>query len=194
MKRRMLAEATWHTMDRGVRRLDLFRDDSDRRTFLEYAAEQASESRVNVRVYTLMDNHFHLQAASGSDRLGEFMQVVKSRYSRFVNRKYGLKGATFEGPYRAYPASSPWQVLKTAVYILLNPVSAGIVKRPEEYPWSSYGDLFGSSKLPLKCECGPLLDLLDGDRNVARREFMELLQSHRTPPHASEDPAVAIQE
>jgi hypothetical protein len=52
--------AVYHVLNRGDRREEIFRDDLDRRRFLETLAEACAKTGWQVQAYCLMPNHFHL--------------------------------------------------------------------------------------------------------------------------------------
>ena len=57
----------------------------------------------------------------------------------YVNNTYGRTSTLWEGRYKASIVEEDRYLLSCYRYIELNPVRAGMVKRPEDYPWSSYG-------------------------------------------------------
>ena len=52
--------AVYHVMSRGDRREPVFKDDHDRKTFLETLAQCCARTRWEVHALCLMPNHFHL--------------------------------------------------------------------------------------------------------------------------------------
>lgn len=65
--------------------------------------------------------------------------MVGSRYAQYMNKAYKRTGTLWEGRHRGSLVQSDRYFLITMRYIELNPVRANMVKRPEEYRWSSYG-------------------------------------------------------
>jgi putative transposase len=57
---------------------------------------------------------------------------------QYFNYRYGRTGTLWEGRYRATVLDSEQYLLTCCRYIELNPVRAGMVRRPADYPWSSY--------------------------------------------------------
>jgi putative transposase len=85
----------------------------------------------------MMPNHVHLIAVPGAeDSLHKAIGEAHRRYTRYVNFQKGWKGYLWQGRFASYPMDE--QHLMAAVrYIELNPVRAGLVKKPEDYKWSS---------------------------------------------------------
>jgi hypothetical protein len=66
------------------------------------------------------------------------MQNLQFRYTRNFNLKYKKWGHLFQGRYKAILCQKDSYFLELSAYIHLNPVRAGLVKDPIDYPWSSY--------------------------------------------------------
>lgn len=66
------------------------------------------------------------------------MQSVGRRYAQYFNRTYHRSGSLWEGRYKSALVDTERYLLACYRYIELNPVRAGIVRKPEDYPYSSY--------------------------------------------------------
>jgi putative transposase len=66
------------------------------------------------------------------------MKELGERYSQYFNGQYSRTGTPWDGRYRAYVIENERYLLTCLRYVELNPVRAGMVLRPEDYPWSSY--------------------------------------------------------
>jgi len=77
------------------------------------------------------------------------MRKFKHAYSSWLNLKYGRVGHSFQGRFHSIPVEKDAYFTTVARYIHLNPVRAGIVLRPEEYPWSNYARLLAADRDPL---------------------------------------------
>ena len=60
-----------------------------------------------------------------------------------MNKRYRRCGSIFQGRFQAILIDNDAYVLNLSRYIHLNPVKAGLVKRPEEWEFSSYSDYVG---------------------------------------------------
>jgi len=128
-----------HVILRGTDRAAVFFHDEDRHFFLSCLAEAAAEARVAVHAYVLMTNHIHLlMTATEDDGVSRVMKRVGQRYVQHVNRSYRRTGGLFEGRFRSSLIEADGYLLACYRYIELNPVRAGLVSGPGEYPWSSY--------------------------------------------------------
>jgi REP element-mobilizing transposase RayT len=95
--------------------------------------------------------------------LSNFLKELKQRVSIFVNRRLERTGTLWEGRFKSVLVEGGEQSLLTvAAYIDLNPVRAGLVKRPEDYRWSGYGEAVGGGKGAAKARVGLGLIVRDG--------------------------------
>ncbi len=130
---------TQHVVQRGNNRQACFFAESDYRKYLASLAEAAKKYACQVHAYVLMTNHVHLLVTPATSRgIAQMMQSIGRRYVRHVNAEYGRTGTLWEGRYRAGLVQSDGHLLTCHRYIELNPLRAGMIPSPVNYPWSSY--------------------------------------------------------
>jgi putative transposase len=130
-----------HLITRGNDRAPCFFEDADRQVYLRCLAQAAGVTGCDLHAYVLMTNHVHLLATGNTGgAVSRMMQVVGTRYARYVNRTYGRTGTLFEGRFKSSLVDSERYFMTCMCYIELNPVRAGMVNAPATYPWSSFGD------------------------------------------------------
>lgn len=133
-----------HVIQRGNNRQSIFADREDFETMLSLLADNAQKFGVAVHAYVLMDNHFHLLATpTTADGLPQMMQAVGRRYVQYFNRRHARTGTLWEGRYRSTVLQPERYLLPCMVYLDLNPVRAGQVAQPGDYPWSSHAHWLG---------------------------------------------------
>jgi len=126
-----------HVIQRGNRRQRVFFADSDYNSYIELMAEWCRKNKVEIWAYCLMPNHAHLIAVpSSEDSLCRAIGEAHRRYTRMINFRKKWRGFLWQGRFASYPMDEKYLYL-AARYIELNPVRAGLAKRPEEYQWSS---------------------------------------------------------
>jgi putative transposase len=137
--RYFLPEQPLHVIQRGNNREAIFFDDIDYERYADWLAAAATAYGCAVHAYVLMTNHVHLLVTpERADSLPRTMQSLGRRYVRHVNFLYRRTGTLWEGRYRAAPIDSEAYFLACCRYIELNPVRAGMVTHPRDYPWSSW--------------------------------------------------------
>jgi putative transposase len=129
-----------HIVQRGNNRAPCFFEVRDFDQYLHYLLRASLTERCRVHAYCLMSNHVHLLVTPESETAGaRFMKAVNQCYTQYVNRVRGRTGTLWEGRYRSSVVYALRYVLACYRYIELNPVRAGIVRHPADYPWSSFG-------------------------------------------------------
>lgn len=128
-----------HIIQRGNNRQACFFADEDYRFYLDKLARASSHAGCQIHAYALMTNHVHLLVTSNqSQGVGDMMKMLGQRYVQYVNRAYRRSGTLWEGRFRSCPIQEDTYLLSCMRYIELNPVRAGMVAHPGDYPWSSY--------------------------------------------------------
>lgn len=127
-----------HVIQRGNDRQPIFRDDVDRRRYLETLLDVTRTNRVAVHAYVLMDDHMHMLATPATaEGLSRAMQSLGRRYVGWFNARHQRSGTLWEGRFRCAVIETERYLLACMCFIELNPVRAGMVARAADYPWSS---------------------------------------------------------
>jgi putative transposase len=133
-----------HLIQRGNNRQAIFESKADYELLLALLEEHAAKQQVALHAYVLMSNHFHVLATPGTEEgIPQMMQAVGRRYVRHFNQRHGRSGTLWEGRYKSTLIQAERYLLACMVYIDLNPVRAGLVADPAEYPWSSHRHYVG---------------------------------------------------
>lgn len=138
--------ALYHVILRGNNRQEIFFSAADRVYLDELVARASGELGASIHAYCWMPNHVHMAVRIGDRPLGRLMQWVASRYAFHVNRRREATGHLFERRYRAILVDSDAYALQLVRYIHRNPVKAGLVSTPAEYPWSSHRQYLNCSR------------------------------------------------
>lgn len=128
-----------HVIQRGNNRQAVFFGDEDYRAYLKWLGAAASDSGCAIHAYVLMTNHVHL-LMTPCDRtsISTTLQALGRRFVPYVNHCHQRTGTLWEGRFKASLMQEEHYLLACYRYIELNPVRAGMVASPEEYPWSSH--------------------------------------------------------
>lgn len=71
--------------------------------------------------------------------VSEFTRELKVDFARFYNKRHGRRGYFWGDRFKSVIVEKGETLINCLAYIDLNPVRAGLVKRPEDYRWSSLG-------------------------------------------------------
>ncbi len=94
---------------------------------------------VEMISYCLMPTHIHLILKQVKDRgISIFMSKVLNSYTKYFNHKNKRKGPLWEGRFQNVRVKTDEQLLHLTRYIHLNPVTAHLVDKPQDWKFSSY--------------------------------------------------------
>jgi REP-associated tyrosine transposase len=174
-KRRLLAaDALYHITCRGVRRLPIYHADRDRALFLALLRRTLHRFHWRCQAYCLMGNHFHVIVQTDEPTLSTGMHWLNTAYARTFNKRHGFEGHLFDRRFSSTLVESSAQLMLTARYVELNPVRAGVVQQPDEWPWSSFRFHAGGAQSSL-LDGAWLLDLFGRDRAKASAAYVEFV-------------------
>ena len=176
-QRPQLDFANWHVTARGSRRLPLFHDDADFRTFYALLGETCGKSGMSLIADCLLSNHFHLALGGSSSALTQCMQRLNRAYSGYHNTRYQLSGHAFEQAYFGEPVPSDFILTRVIRYIHLNPVRAKRVPLPEQYAWSSYRRMINGDVGILTPGELDFLGLFEGDVRQAQSAYRQFTEA-----------------
>ncbi|RII26047.1 MAG: transposase [Geobacter sp.] len=187
-----------HVTQRGVRSMDVFHSDEDRHAYLAFLSEEAARFNVEILSWCLMTNHVHFIAVPNSETaLARGFGEAHRRYTRMKNFSQGVRGYLFQGRFSSCVLDQR-HLLAAARYVALNPVVAGMVETPWEYPWSSTRYHCGLSDHDLLVKDRTLLGLVTDWKEFlsceASTESDRLRQSTRTGRPAGNEQFIAAIE
>ena len=133
----VVPEYPHHIIQRGNRRQKVFFNEGDYKEYLRLLNNYSLRFKVDILAYCLMPNHIHLIAIpheGGS--LAQAIGETHRNYTRFINFREKWRGYLWQGRFSSYVLDESY-LLAVTRYILLNPVKAGIAKKPWDYKWAS---------------------------------------------------------
>jgi putative transposase len=100
--------------------------------------EVRRDTGLEIFAWVVMPDHVHLVLrASPPLTMGRLMQLIKDRFANRYNEFTGNRGRVWQDRYHARVLASDRAVAAAIEYVHHNPVSAGFVAAPEDFPWSS---------------------------------------------------------
>lgn len=162
--------AVYHVTSRGNERRDIFLDDADREHFLKLLGEVVRRFGWIVTAYTLMTNQFHLVIETPSPTLSRGMQWLNASYAAWFNREHKRWGHLFGDRFHAFLVEKETYYRELLRYVVLNPVRAKMVERPEQYLWSSYRATAGYEAAPEWLQVAEIATLF-GDAEAWRENY-----------------------
>ena len=102
---------------------------------------------VKFLSYNIMPDHYHLVTKIvNDDYLSKYLGIVENSYCRYFNIKFRRNGPLFQSRFKAVRIRTNEQLLHVTRYVHLNPTTAGLVDKPEDWPDSSYPDIITDEK------------------------------------------------
>ncbi|MEE8329451.1 MAG: transposase [Thermodesulfovibrionia bacterium] len=169
-------DAVYHVTARGNDRKKVYFCKTDYPKFLEYIAKAKKKYGILLHCYVLMSNHYHLIIETPDANLSKALHHINGSYTSYINNKRKRSGHLFQGRYKAIVVSKDSYLSELSRYIHLNPVRAGIVQSPEEYPYSSYKAYISKEKDNLLNQ-ELVLGLLCGNEMQAKRKYRKFVDS-----------------
>lgn len=187
-RRRVFVEgAIYHVYNRFARGADLFADTEEAIRFLEILRKARDRDGLRILAWCLMSNHYHLAVRTGPVPLSRTMGFVQSRFGQRYNRSHRSSGPRWQSRYKAKLVEDARYADQLMVYIHLNPVVAGLVDDPAQYPFCGHRELLGKVREPLIDVDGVLAGFGDTVR-AARRAYVRALKGAREVEWCGEAP------
>ncbi|MCP4270064.1 MAG: hypothetical protein GY777_31570 [Candidatus Brocadiaceae bacterium] len=163
-------------MSRGVGRDEIFQTDDDYSKFLGYLESTREKFHLDIFAFVLMSNHYHILLRTNEANLSRAMQWIQTSYSVYFNRNHNRIGHLFQGRYKSILVEneSYWNIL--SLYIHLNPIRAGMVKKLSEYKWSSYHDYVNAKKRNTWVNSEEVLKGICRNKQESKKEYRKLIR------------------
>ena len=140
----------YHALNRANFRSALFKNDGHYQDFLDLAQESLDFVSMRILAYCLMPNHWHLVLYPRADGdLAKFMQRITLTHTQRYHARTRTAGYghIYQGRYKSLPVELGGHFMTLVRYVERNAKRAALVKRAEDWPWSSaYARLYGNEK------------------------------------------------
>jgi REP element-mobilizing transposase RayT len=132
-------DQVYHIYNRGVNGMDIFVRPENYLYLLRKVKLLLAELPIALLAYCLMPNHYHFVLRQEREiPISTFVQRLFQAYTQAFNRQQGRRGPLCEGRFRHVHADRDEYVVHLCRYVHLNPVAAGLVVRPSDWPYSNY--------------------------------------------------------
>ena len=168
----------YHIISRGNNRELVFQEKEDFEKYLEICKRYKDQYDFRLYHWVLMNNHIHLLIEIKDSSLSKIMQGINLTYTIWFNRKNGKVGHLWQDRYKSAVVERDRYLLECGRYIERNPLRAGIVKDPMEYPWSSYR-VYGYGKKDGLTDRHEIYESMWKDQSQRQRAYREYVCSNR---------------
>lgn len=177
----------YHVLNRGNGRQTVFHKEGDYQAFLHLLSEVNQRYPIEIYAWCLLPSHFHIlvRPECGTD-LSRAMQWLLTSHVRRYHRHYNSSGHVWQGRYKSFLVQGDEHLLTVARYVERNPVTAGLVKRAQEWSWSSHRERLmttdGSivAPLPLSVD-GDWSEFVDAELTEKEKQGLHESMSRQAP-------------
>jgi putative transposase len=135
-----IADQIFHVINRSNARWDIFKTEKDFQGVLKSLVETFELIPIDIFAFCIMSNHWHFivkPKANGdmAQFFGKFTQKATQRW----HAKHGSVGTghLFQGRFKSFLVEKDDYFFQLAKYVEANPLRAAMVKKAEDWPWSS---------------------------------------------------------
>ncbi|VAW96106.1 FIG00759408: hypothetical protein [hydrothermal vent metagenome] len=173
------AGGLYHLTARGNAQAAIYRDDHDRKRFLNLLGREIDQQGWLCYAYCLMDNHYHLLIETPEANLSKGMRRLNQVYTQAFNRRHARVGHLLQGRYKSIVVDKDSYFLELNRYIVLNPVRAEMVEVAQEWPWSNYQATAGMIMPPEWLDIKAVLKPFSHKRAEAHDLYRQYVQQGR---------------
>lgn len=147
---------------------ELFKDDSDRRQYIEFLGKYKEQYQFQLYSYVLMASFVHLLIELGrGSTVSDIMHDINTTYTKYFNSRYERRGHLFRGRFRALAVEKDRYLASLTRYIHLVPGT-------DNYLWSSYAAYVMEDTSGF-VDVGDVLRAFSMDREEAGRLYIEFM-------------------
>ncbi len=172
-----LAGGVYHVTSRGDRRENIYFCDADRRAWLELLGKVCERFNWMCHAWCQMSNHYHIVVETVEGNLSQGMRQLNGVYTQHINSAYQRVGHVFQGRYKSILVEKESYLLELARYVVLNPVRAGMVDDPQQWPWSSYAAMTGEKQAPPWLQTDWILGQFNRNRGQAVMGYVDFIRA-----------------
>jgi len=177
---RNFGDGIYHITAHASDRRSLFLSPDDRADFLERLESSCWPLGIRVLDYVLMGNHYHALVHTPDARLSKALQQLHTEYSRRHNWRQRRGAHLFRAHCATRAVTDDDQLRRTYRYIARNPVRAGFVLDPLDWPWSSARAHAALHPPAIRLDDQPLRAALDHARDW-RDDYRDLISRADEP-------------
>ncbi len=122
-----------------------------------------------------MDKHYHLIIETPNPNLSLGMRQLNGVYTQAFNRAHQQVGHVFQGRYKAVHVEKGSHLLELCRYVVLNPVRAWLVAKPNEWKWSNYKATAYAGKVPEYLSVNWVLEQFADQKTTARQRYRQFV-------------------
>jgi REP-associated tyrosine transposase len=160
--------AIYHVVSCGSDRGPIAWDDRDCQSLLGDLAKAATRYAWEMFAWCVMSTHYHVVLRTPALGFSAGFQLVNGSHSRRTNRRHGRVAHLFQNRPYALEVTSDAHLVAAILYVVRNPVAAGMCEHASHWPFSSYRATVGPADPPPWLAVEALHELFGGASEFAR--------------------------
>src|SRR5689334_4042902 len=161
-------ESIYHVMCRGSDKKLIAHDAVDFENLSAGLSLVATRYRGEGFAWCLMHNHYHVVLRTDQASFSRGFQVLNQTHSIRTNKRHEQSAHLFRNRPHCVEVASDAHLVAVIVYVVRNPIRAGICLRAWEWPYSSYRPIVGLAPAPRWLAVEAVLELYGGGSEFAR--------------------------
>lgn len=140
----------YHALNRGNAKNPIFFKDEDYEAFERIVAEGLERYAVDLIAYQWMNNHWHMVLSPHHDGgMGQFLGWVTLTHTQRYHAHHGTTGwgHVYQGRFKSFPVQDDDHFHVVCRYVERNALTAGLVKKAEDYRWGSLHNWLGGKSV-----------------------------------------------
>ncbi|MBC8060478.1 MAG: transposase [Clostridiaceae bacterium] len=175
--RKKTCNAIFHVMCRSITEIQLFKDDFDKKIYMNFINKYQKLFKFRIFGYCLMDNHVHLIIDVNGSDISKVMHGINFSYAQYFNKRHKRHGHLFQDRFKSKMVQSERYLLTLSAYVHNNPIDIQKYKKcPEQYEFSSLATYLGLRKDPyLVIDIRFIMSFLGNYTKTARKKYLKLV-------------------
>ena len=164
--------ATYHVESKGGPEAEVFRDEDDKKSFLDVLTNVVARFGWLVHSYSIMRSSYRIVLEVPKGNLSRGMRQLNGVYTQIYNKKHGLSGPVFQGRFKSILFEKKLFLLPLCKHVVSRD-SDGQVFKYEKYKWSSYRASAGEKSPPEFLYLADVLAFFGKEKSGSHRGYVE---------------------
>lgn len=141
LSRKKFKSGFFHIIIQGINKEYIFNSKENKEKYLYLMQKYYPKYKIKIVAYCIMDNHAHfIMHTEDIQNISSYMHKINSIYATDYNKNNKRVGYVFRDRYRSQYIYDRDYLFKCIKYVHMNPVKAKLVKKEQDYKYSSYND------------------------------------------------------
>ncbi len=171
-------DLTYYISSEGKSGTKIFRDDEDRRYFINLLRQQKIKGKLTFYGYVLLLKRYSVLMETSINNLSKSMHRIKSDYANYFNRRYNRKNKLFKDRYSCFVIEKKNYLVELSCYLHLLPKKGGNAKSLFQYKWSSFPGYINREKREDWIDYDCMLSIFSEDSHKASLNYQKYIKKN----------------